>query len=56
MDKVNLQEVDGLLAKHKAGGGGLIELLQEISARYQYVPREVVEKVSAELNVPLDDN
>jgi NADH-quinone oxidoreductase subunit F len=53
MDKVNLQEVDGLLAKHKAGGGGLIELLQEISARYQYVPREVVEKISAELHVPL---
>ncbi len=53
MEHVNLREVDELLAKHKAGGGGLIELLQEVSARYQYVPREVVEKISIELEVPL---
>jgi NADH-quinone oxidoreductase subunit F len=53
MENVNQREVDELLAKHKAGGGGLIELLQEVSARYQYVPREVVEKISTELDVPL---
>ncbi|MCU0983020.1 MAG: NAD(P)H-dependent oxidoreductase subunit E, partial [Pirellulaceae bacterium] len=50
---MNLREVDELLARHKAGGGGLIELLQEVSARYHYVPREVVEKISADLQVPL---
>lgn len=53
MNNVNLHEVDELLARHKAGGGGLIELLQEVSARFHYVPREVVEKISADLNVPL---
>jgi NADH-quinone oxidoreductase subunit F len=53
MEHVNLREVDELLARHKAGGGGLIELLQEVSAQYHYVPREVVEKISADLQVPL---
>lgn len=53
MENVNLREVDELLARHKSGGGGLIELLQEVSARYEYVPAEVIEKISAELNVPL---
>ncbi len=53
MEDVNLREIDDLLARHKAGGGGLIELLQEVSACYQYVPREVVEKISTELEVPL---
>ncbi len=53
MENVNLREVDELLAKHKAGGGGLIELLQQVSACYQYVPREVVERISTELQVPL---
>jgi NADH:ubiquinone oxidoreductase subunit E len=53
MATANLPEIDDLIARHKAGGGGLIELLQEVSARYQYVPREVVEKISRELDVPL---
>ncbi|MBM4094551.1 MAG: hypothetical protein FJ276_34870, partial [Planctomycetes bacterium] len=53
MENVNPREIDELLAKHKAGGGGLIELLQEVSACYRYVPREVVEKISGELEVPL---
>ena len=53
MENVNLREVDELLARHQAGGGGLIELLQEVSAHYQYVPREVVERISSELHVPL---
>ena len=53
MENVNLRDLDELLARHKAGGGGLIELLQEVSSLYQYVPREVVEKISTELHVPL---
>ena len=53
MSTVDLSEIDDLLARHKNDGGGLIELLQEVSNRYQYVPREAVERISAELDVPL---
>ncbi|MDZ7620857.1 MAG: NAD(P)H-dependent oxidoreductase subunit E, partial [Patescibacteria group bacterium] len=53
MENVNLREVDELIARHKAGGGGLIELLQQVSAHYQFVPREVVERISESLDVPL---
>ena len=53
MASVDLHEIDELLARHKAARGGLIELLQEVSARYQFVPREAVEKISRELDVPL---
>lgn len=50
---VDLPEVDSILARHELVPASLIAVLQEIQEQYQYLPREALERVAAQLAVPL---
>lgn len=45
--------VDELIAGHKGRERGVIELLQEISGRFGYLPPDAMRRISIKLHVPL---
>lgn len=49
----NLKEVQVILSKREKCSCELIEILQDIQSAFQYLPEEVLEIVSRELNVPI---
>lgn len=46
--------VNKILRTHKKDPGDLIGILQDIQARYRYLPREALEEVSKGLKVPMN--
>jgi len=46
--------VKKILRTHKKDPGDLIGILQDIQAKYRYLPREALEEVSRGLNVPMN--
>lgn len=53
MALVDLPEIDSILARHEPVPASLIAVLQEVQEQYQYLPREALERVAAQLAVPL---
>lgn len=49
----DLAAVDALVEKQKGKGRGLIELLQDVSEHYHYLPPEALVRISVSMNVPL---
>jgi len=50
---VDTQPVPELCREHVASGGSLVMFLQEVQARYGYLPREVLKEASREMDVSL---
>jgi NADH-quinone oxidoreductase subunit E len=50
---MNLEKVSEILTKYQADKSSLIAILQDIQEEYSYLPKDVLIKVSKELNVPL---
>jgi NADH-quinone oxidoreductase subunit E len=50
---LDLAAVDALIAKRKGHDRGLIELLQDVSEHYRYLPPEALSRISENMNVPL---
>ena len=47
------EEIDQIIDKHQGQAGSLIQLLLEIQGRIHWLPKEVLDKVSKKLEVPL---
>jgi len=47
------QKVYAILDTHRCDRGMLVGILQDIQAEYKYLPREALEEVSRELQIPL---
>jgi NADH-quinone oxidoreductase subunit E len=52
VDGIDLTAVDALVEKQKGKGRGLIELLQDVSEHYHYLPPEALQRISQLMNVP----
>lgn len=50
---MNMKTTESILKKHGYAGSRIIQVLTDIQARYNYLPREDLEYVSRELKVPL---
>ncbi len=50
---IDLSGVDQILKAHAGQKGALITVLQEVQERYGYLPREVLERVSASMKIPM---
>jgi NADH-quinone oxidoreductase subunit E len=50
---MNHDKVSEILGKYQADKSSLIAILQDIQEEYSYLPKDVLIKVSKELNVPL---
>ena len=48
-------KIDGIIDKHRGRASSLIQVLMEIQSENHWLPREVLEKVSAKLGVPLTE-
>lgn len=49
------EKIDGIIAKHQGKPGSLIHVLMELQHENHWLPREVLEKVSNQLGVPLSE-
>lgn len=49
----DLSAVDALIAKQRGKPRGLIELMQDVSEHYRYLPPEALARISEQLGVPL---
>lgn len=47
------QEAAQIIEKYKGRERGIVELLQEISAEFSYLPEQIIKQISRELKVPL---
>ncbi len=52
-ETVDLTLLDGVLAQHKTQRGAVIPVLQKAQEIYGWLPREVLERISREMRVPL---
>ncbi len=50
---IDFAVVDALVEKQKGKGRGLIELLQDVSEHYHYLPPEALHRISQRMDVPL---
>ncbi len=50
---MNDSEVDLIINKYHRDAGSLIQILLEVQKEHQWLPKEVLEKISRELDVPL---
>lgn len=50
---IDMAAVDALIDKQKGKGRGLIELLQDVSEHFRYLPPEALHRISERLEVPL---
>ncbi len=50
---MNMKTTESILKKHGYAGSRIIQVLTDIQAQYNYLPREDLEYVSRELKVPL---
>jgi NADH-quinone oxidoreductase subunit E len=46
-------QLEQIIAKYREEGGTVIGLLQDVSGVYRYLPEEVLEQLSDELEIPL---
>ena len=47
------QTLDGILARHEADRAAVISVLQDVNARYRYLPADILRHVAHALNLPL---
>ena len=52
---MNRDEISSILNKHQDDGGGLISILEEIQAKYRYLPAEAMQMVAEETGRSLVD-
>lgn len=52
-ETLDLTLLDGVLAQHKTERGAVIPVLQKAQEIYGWLPREVLERISREMRVPL---
>ncbi len=50
---MDTDRIDQIIAKHQGKASSLIQVLLEIQSEYHWLPREVLERVSEKLQVPL---
>ena len=50
---VELGQVDAILSEYRERRGLLVPILQDIQARYNYLPREALERVAERRHIPL---
>ena len=50
---VDNEKIDKIINRHKGEARSLIQVLLEIQQENQWIPKEILEKVSKELNVPM---
>ena len=48
---VDFKEVDEILARYRYSAGSIIAILQDIQARYRYIPKEVFPVLSEKLHI-----
>ncbi|MFC1991350.1 complex I 24 kDa subunit family protein [Chloroflexota bacterium] len=51
---MDVDKIDKIVNKHEGDGSSLIQVLLEIQKENRWLPKEVLEKVSKELQVPLN--
>lgn len=51
----NLDELKSIIDKHRETPGCLMQIMQEAQQKYGYLPIEVQDMISSELNVPLTE-
>jgi NADH-quinone oxidoreductase subunit E len=49
----NKNKIDSTMEKYREGHSSLVGLLQDVSEEFGYLPEEVLEKISDNLNIPL---
>ena len=53
VEEIDLTAARRIAADHRAKGNSLVTVLQDVQAEYGYLPREVLEAVAEEMQVPL---
>lgn len=53
MTTVEISRIDQIIDKYEGEGGILIQLLLDIQQELNWIPREVAERISQRLNIPL---
>ena len=51
--KVSLKEVDKIIKEYGAEPGSLIGMLQDVQAKYHYLPGEAIRRIQEKIGVPL---
>ena len=51
--EIDLKKVDSIVDRYKDERGGLISILQDVQAEYNYLPQEALVLLSKKLEVPL---
>jgi NADH-quinone oxidoreductase subunit E len=49
----NTEKIDSIIEKYKNQNGSIIGLLQDVVAVYRYLPEEVLQRITDELDIPL---
>ncbi|MFO7980579.1 MAG: NADH-quinone oxidoreductase subunit NuoE [Candidatus Aminicenantes bacterium] len=52
-DAINEDKLTGIIEKYKDNPNATVAILQDIQEEYNYLPREVIIKISKEFNIPL---
>ena len=55
LDAIDLEKVKELVSKYKDIKGGLIQLLQAVQGVFGYLPKEAVQIISKELDIPISE-
>ena len=53
--KVDIKDLDGILAKYAGQKGVLIPIMQDVQNLYNYLPKEALEYISVKTEVPLSE-
>jgi NADH:ubiquinone oxidoreductase subunit E len=53
-NKINLNKVGRIIEKHKDGPGEIVDILQDIQACFNFLPREALQLVSQKRKVPIN--
>lgn len=55
MQSIDLTLIDGVLSEYASVPGSLITVLQKTQDIYGYLPKEAIEKISAQINIPTSE-
>ena len=55
MQSIDLTLIDGALSEYASVPGSLITVLQKTQDIYGYLPKEAIEKISAQMNIPTSE-
>lgn len=55
MQSIDLTLIDGVLSEYASAPGSLITVLQKTQDIYGYLPKEAIEKISAQMNIPTSE-